>query len=283
MEDSIQTKANQTKTVQTKTVQAAFFDLDKTVIAKPSLAAFGKPLKKEGLISKTVLLRGLYAQLIYLHLGASEERLNRMRESLLVLIKGWEREKVINIVRETLEQVIEPIIFREALDLIEEHKANGDKVFLISAAPEEIVKPLAGYLGVDNWVASRAKVDNQGYYTGEMEFYAYGPFKAQAINQLALDKNIDLSSSFAYSDSYTDLPMMEMVGHPIVVNPDRVLAKTAKERGWEIRYFVHPVRLRDKMPVSKKSAMVAGVATASAVVGVAVTVMLKKRARRLLG
>ena len=123
----------------------------------------------------------------------------------------------------------------------------------MSASPEEIVEPLAEHLGVDGCIATRAVVDDEGRYTGEMEFYAYGPFKADAIRALAESEGIDLAESSAYSDSYTDLPMLETVGHPVVVNPDRVLAKVAREREWEVMQFTKPVRLRDRVSVPSLS------------------------------
>ena len=209
-------------------MRAAFFDLDKTVIAKASIPAFGRHLYRGGLINRRLVARALVTQIIYLHLGASEQKLDRIRESMLMLTKGWEHDQIKEIVREALEETVEPIIYAEALDLIEAHRAAGYKVYLVSASPEVIVAPLAEHLGVDGAIASRPVVDEDGRYTGEMEFYAYGPFKAEAIQELARQEGLDLSESSAYSDSYTDLPMLEAVGHPVVVNPDRVLAKVAR-------------------------------------------------------
>ncbi len=228
-------------------MRAAFFDLDKTVIAKASIAAFGRPFYRGGLINRRLVARALVSQMIYLHLGASEHKLARVRESMLTLIRGWDQERMRTIVREALEETIEPIIYAEALDLIQAHRAAGDRIYLVSASPEEIVQPLADHLGVDGAIATRAVVDTDGRYTGEMDFYAYGPFKAEAIRELAAAEGIDLDASSAYSDSYTDLPMLETVGRPVVVNPDRVLAKVAKERGWDVLQFTNPVRLRDRV------------------------------------
>ena len=212
------------------------------------MAAFGRPLYREGLIPRRILLRALWAQVVYLQLGASEEKMAKVRESVLRLTRGWDQARVRAIVRETLDEVIEPIIYAEAAELIEQHRAEGRRVVLVSASPEEVVQPLAGYLGVDA-IASRASVDADGRYTGEMEFYAYGPFKAEAMRELAGRDGIDLSESYAYSDSYTDAPMLEAVGHPVAVNPDRVLLRLARENGWEVRNFARPVRLRDRVPV----------------------------------
>ena len=228
---------------------AAFFDLDKTVIARASMVAFGGPFRRHGLLSRRLLLRALWGQLVYLQLGADEEKLVRMRDSVLALTKGWEQARISAIVRETLEEVVEPITFAEALALIDEHRAAGRKVFIVSASPEEIVTPLSRHLGADEAIASRAKLDGEGRYTGEMEFYAYGPAKAEAMQRVAAEEGIDLDASYAYSDSATDLPMLEVVGHPVAVNPDRELARVARERAWEVRQFVQPVRLRDRVPV----------------------------------
>ena len=250
-------------------MEAAFFDLDKTVIAKASMVAFGRSLYREGLVSRALMLRALWGQLVYMHLGASEEKLARMRESVLALTKGWERDRVKRIVVETLEAVVEPIVYAEALQLIDEHRRAGRKVFLVSASPEEIVAPVGRYLRVDGVIATRAKVDRHGRYTGETELYAYGPWKAEAMRGLAEERDLDLSASYAYSDSATDIPMLEIVGHAVAVNPDRELARTAKERGWEVRQFSRPVRLRDRVPMpspgpTATSALVAGAAAGAA-------------------
>ncbi|HAM03466.1 MAG TPA: HAD-IB family hydrolase [Acidimicrobiaceae bacterium] len=246
-------------------MEAAFFDLDKTVIARASMAAFGHHFYRGGLISRRTVVRALASQFVFLHLGASEQKLERIREQVLVMTRGWDQREVARIVRETLDEVVEPIIYAEALELIEQHQADGRRTYIVSASPEEIVQPLAEYLGVDGAIASRAVVDLDGRYTGEMAFYAYGPFKAQAIRDLAMFEGIDLEASYAYSDSYTDVPMLEAVGHPAAVNPDRVLARLARERGWEVLQFTRPVRLRDRVPVPNlpTAAAVGGVALAA--------------------
>ncbi|HVM07845.1 MAG TPA: HAD-IB family hydrolase [Acidimicrobiales bacterium] len=248
-------------------MQAAFFDLDKTVIAKASMVAFGGSFYREGLISRGLVLRALWGQLVYMHLGASEEKLARMRESVLALTKGWDQNHVRRIVEEALEAVVEPIIYAEAADLIERHRADGHLVVIVSASPEEIVVPLGRFLGVDHVIASTAEVDDEGRYTGDMAFYAYGPYKADAMRAFAEERDIDLAASYAYSDSATDLPMLEVVGHPVVVNPDRVLARFAREHNWEVRQFVRPVRLRDRMSAPPPGPTAAGALAVGAAVG----------------
>jgi len=229
-------------------MEAAFFDLDKTVIAKSSVLAFGRPLYREGLLSRSALLKSAYNQAIYRMRGADEARMERARDKMLSITRGWEQARVTGIVRETFEKIVAPIIYAEALELFEEHLDAGRKIFLVSSSPLEIVSHLAEYLGIDECIASRSRIDSDGRYTGELEFYAYGPHKAAAIQEAAARDGIELGRSYAYSDSITDAPMLELVGHPVAVNPDRELGRLAREQEWEVREFDQPVRLRRRVP-----------------------------------
>jgi HAD superfamily hydrolase (TIGR01490 family) len=249
--------------------EAAFFDLDKTIIAKSSVLAFGKPFYREGLLSRRAIVKSMYAQIVYMLVGADESKMEEVREAMLSLTKGWQQAHVAQIVAETLDEVISPIVFAEALDLFEEHHTAGRKVVIVSSSPAEVVNPLGSYLGADEVIATRARIDDAGAYTGELEFYAYGQHKADAIIEYAATHEVDLSESYAYSDSVTDVPMLAVVGHPVAVNPDKDLAREATEREWEIRNFARPVRLRDRVPVPPKGPTIA-VGTVMAVAGVAV-------------
>jgi HAD superfamily hydrolase (TIGR01490 family) len=253
-------------------MEAAFFDLDKTVIAKASMVAFGPPLLKAGMISRRLMARAVWSQLVFHYLGADEERMRKFRESALRITRGWDQERIQSLVVEALIEVIEPIVYDEALELIREHQREGRKVFIVSASPHEIVAPLGRYLGVDGVIATRARIDDDGRYTGEVDFYSYGPFKAEAMLEVANWEGIDLSRSYAYSDSITDLPMLEVVGRPVVVNPDRDLARVAREREWEVRVFRIGVPLRDRvsMPPPRIAAAL-GTAAALAAAGAAAT------------
>lgn len=218
-------------------MEAAFFDLDKTVIDRASIMAFARHFRREGLLSRRSIARGACAQLVYKHRGASERRLEKVRGSVLAITKGWDSRRVRSIVSEALVEAVDPIIYIEARELIEQHIRDGRRVYLVSAAPAEIVEPIAERLGVHRAVASVARVDGEGRYTGELEHYAYGPAKADAVKQIADRDGIDLEGSFAYSDSATDVPMLEAVGHPVAVNPDRRLREIAAERDWEVARF----------------------------------------------
>ena len=263
-------------------MEAAFFDLDKTVIAKASMVAFGPPLYRAGMISRWLVARALWSQFVFQRVGADEEQMRKFRESALRITRGWDQARISAIVRDTLTEVIDPIVYDEALELIREHQAAGRRVYIISASPEEIVTPLALYLGVDEAIASRARLDDDGRYTGEVEFFSYGPFKADAIIEAARLHDIDLAASYAYSDSATDLPMLEIVGHPVVVNPDRELARVARERDWEVRLFRNGVPLRERVNMPPPGRTAAGVASVALVIGgVAVGWwLLRRRSRR---
>jgi len=252
-------------------VEAAFFDLDKTVIAKASMVAFSGPLHRAGLLSRRMLLRAAWGQLVYAQFGASPEKLDKLRDSVLRLTTGWDQAVISQIVRETLVDVVEPIVYDEALELIRGHRAAGRKVFIVSASPEEIVAPLAQYLGVDEIIATQAELDEHGRYTGQTQRYCYGAEKVVAMTAVAQRDGIDLGASYGYSDSATDRPMLEAVGHAVAVNPDRELLRAAKLNGWEVRRFTHrvPLRARVPMPAPRHAAVGGGAVLVAVGAGVA--------------
>lgn len=256
-------------------MDAAFFDLDKTVIAKSSTLAFGKPFYKAGFLGRRALMKMGFAQIFYVLFGADEDQLERARDQMLMLTSGWHRAEIEQLVEETLEQVADPIVYAEALTLIDQHKREGRKVVIVSASPEQIVRPLGRYIGVTDFIATRVKTDAAGFFLPELELYAMGDGKVEAINELVAREDIDLANSYAYSDSVTDLPMMEMVGNPVAVNPDKELRKVAEEREWPIVEFERQVSLRTRIPTPNpwwSGATVAGVAAA-----VAVAILLRRK------
>jgi HAD superfamily hydrolase (TIGR01490 family) len=227
---------------------AAFFDLDKTVIAKSSTLAFSKSFYQGGLINRRAVLRTAYAQFVFLAGGADHDQMERMRSYLSSLCRGWNVQQVKEIVAEALHDLIDPIIYDEAAFLIEEHHTAGRDVVIVSTSGAEVVEPIGELLGADRVVATRMVVGEDGCFTGEVEYYAYGPTKAEAIRELAASEGYDLRRCYAYSDSVTDLPMLEAVGHPHAVNPDRALRREALARGWPVLDFHRPVRLTQQLP-----------------------------------
>ena len=256
---------------------AAFFDLDKTVIAKSSALAFGRPFYRDGLITRRDMVKSAYAQLMFRLGGADEQQMARIRDHVADLCKGWRVDQVSQIVNETLHELISPYVYAEAAALIDEHRAEGRDIVVVSTSGEEMVRPIVEQLGVRDVIATRMVVED-GRYTGEVAYYAAGPTKAEAVRELAKDRDYDLGSSYAYSDSISDVPLLETVGHANVVNPDRSLRRVAAERGWPVLEFRHPVpmsrRLRDR-PAVPVAAAALGIG-----VGVAIGLALYGRHRR---
>lgn len=224
---------------------AAFFDLDKTIIATSSTLAFGRPLLHNGLINRRIVLKAAYAQLVYLIAGADATQMDRMRDYLAALCTGWDVQQVRDIVQEALYEIVRPLVYAEAKALIDQHRRSGHDVIIVSSSGEEVVRPIGEMLGVDRVIATRMVVEH-GRYTGAVAFYAYGENKAHAIRELAAEHGYDLARSYAYSDSVTDLPLLEAVGHPTAVNPDRALRRIATVRGWDTVTFQRPVSLRTR-------------------------------------
>jgi HAD superfamily hydrolase (TIGR01490 family) len=226
---------------------AAFFDLDKTIIATSSTLALGRAFYAAGLISRRDVVKGAYARFVY-HLGGADEgRMDRMRDDLARTVTGWEEAQVRAIVADALIEAIDPLVYDEAATLIEEHHAAGRSVVIVSSSGDEVVAPVGVMLGADHVVATRMVVED-GLYTGDLDFYAFGLHKAEAMRELATRHGWDLAKCFAYTDSHTDLPMLEAVGHPFAVNPDRALRREAVEREWPVLEFKHPVSLRSRFP-----------------------------------
>src|SRR5688500_18321222 len=224
---------------------AAFFDLDKTIIARSSTLAFSRSFYQGGLINRRAMLRSAYAQFVYLVGGADHDQMERMRAYLSSMCTGWDVQQVKDIVSETLHELIDPIIYDEAATLIEEHHLAGRDVVIVSTSGSEVVEPIGEMLGADRVIATRMVIED-GHYTGAIDYYAYGETKATAVRALAEQEGYDLEGSYAYSDSVTDLPMLNAVGHPFAVNPDRALRREAVARKWPVLVFTKPVRLRDR-------------------------------------
>ncbi|ONM47423.1 HAD-IB family hydrolase [Nocardia donostiensis] len=257
---------------------AAFFDLDKTVIAKSSTYLFSKPFYAQGLLNRRAVLESSYAHFLFLLSGADHDQMERMRAHLTNMCAGWDVEQVKSIVAETVHELVDPLIYAEAMDLIADHKIRGHDVVIVSASGEEVVAPIAEALGATHTAATRMVVAD-GKYTGEVDFYCYGEGKVSAIEKLAATEGYDLSRSYAYSDSITDLPLLSAVGHPTAVNPDRALRREAAARGWPVLTFSSPVSLwsRFQAPASTTVAATLMVGVSAIVAGAVSYRLLRRR------
>ena len=153
---------------------AAFFDLDKTIIARSSTLAYAKPFYRGGLINRRAVLRSGYAQFVFLAGGADHDQIERMRAYLSAMCSGWDVQQVKDIVAETLHDLIDPMVYDEAVELIEEHHLAGRDVVIVSTSGAEVVGPIGEMLGADQVVATEMVVED-GHYTGEIDTYVYGP------------------------------------------------------------------------------------------------------------
>lgn len=218
---------------------AAFFDLDKTVIARSSAYAFRRQFVESGLLTTSGMLQMALGQAMYISGGHDQDQMEAARDQLSAMVKGWRADHVRKIAEDSLHQVISPYVYAEARDLIRHHRLLGHDVIVISASASEIVEPVSAAIGVDESIATRLEVVD-GIYTGEVSFFCRGGNKAMEMRRLAAERGYDLSRCHAYSDSATDEPMLSAVGHPVAVNPDKALRRIAEEKSWPIRIFRNP-------------------------------------------
>lgn len=256
------------------TAIAAFFDLDKTILAKSSSFVFAKPFYKEGLIGRADVMRSAYAQFMFLTSGADHDQMESMRKYMSELIAGWDVAKVQTIVSETLDTIVDPLVYQEAVDLIAMHKEQGHHIIVISSSGTDVVEPIAARLGADIAIGTQVEIVD-GQYTGEITFYAYGEGKAEAMHSLSQEHGYNLNECFAYSDSHTDIPMLKAVGNPSAVNPDNELRELAKENNWPILDFAKPVSMRAK--TEQRRAVAAGAGVAIGAVALGITWYAKRR------
>ena len=215
---------------------AAFFDLDRTLISRSSSLALAGTFRSRGLIGRRQVAKAAIAQLVFARFGAGQSRVGQTADSAMSVLRGLPVTLMREIAVEAWEPVLKPLVYREALELAQGHRARGERVFIASAALQEVVEEISSRLGFDGAVASRAEV-RDGAYTGRLDRRLYGQAKADALVELATAEGIDLSGSTAYSDSYSDVPLLQAVGHPVVVNPDRALRRLAAEAEWRSLRF----------------------------------------------
>jgi len=236
---------------------AAFFDLDKTLMAGSSGIFFARAAYATGMISRRRLVRDVFENLRFRLRGSTDDRADEVRKRVGEMIADVPVRELARLSPRVLAGVL-PRLYPQMLERAYAHQDDGLLVYILTAASQEMADLLAHVLSFDGGLGSRSEIVD-GRYTGR----AAGPFnyregKVVSMRELAQSEAIDLDASYAYSDSESDLPMLRAVGHPVVVNPDADLRRIAGEEGWEI---VHLDRLGRRLKI------LAGVAGAAALGG----------------
>jgi HAD superfamily hydrolase (TIGR01490 family) len=243
---------------------AAFFDLDRTLISGSSAFSFGIAAWRNKLIPTGELLSDAVNALTFKLVGATDERSEAVRDRILHAVEGARQEDLLALNEEIIPRILERVR-PESRGLLEMHHEAGRETWIVSASPIELVDPLAKALGMSGGIATRSEVEG-GRYTGQLDGpFVYGEGKREAIQALADERGYDLRLCYSYSDSASDLPMMEMVGHPVAVNPDRPLESVAHQRGWPMVIFSR--RTKQVVKTTTAAGGAAGLATATYLLG----------------
>jgi HAD superfamily hydrolase (TIGR01490 family) len=218
---------------------------------------FGRAAYRAGLLSRRRLIADGWANVRFRLRGSTDEDTHALRDRISVSLKGTRVRDLERLGPDVLAGVL-PRIYPGMLALAHEHQDAGRRVYIVTAAANELAGILAQVLGLDGGIGSQFSEVADGVYTGRATgLFIYGTGKARAIEQLAEREGIDLADSYAYSDSASDLPMLRLVGHPVAVNPDRELLRVAREHGWGVLRFDRLGR-RLKTAVGLLGAAVAG-------------------------
>jgi HAD superfamily hydrolase (TIGR01490 family) len=216
---------------------AAFFDLDKTLMAGSSGMQFARVATRQGIVSRRQLAGWAVEHLRYRLRGTTDERTADVLRVARDLISGVPAKTIDRMAPEVMAEIL-PRVYPQMLDEVHDHQDAGRATFIVSAAGNGVVELLAQVLGMEGGIGTRYEVGADGNFTGRFDGpFVYGPGKVEAMEAFAAEHGIDLDASFAYSDSLSDLPMLEAVGNPVVVNPDPPLAQLARERGWQTMRF----------------------------------------------
>src|SRR6476646_3854747 len=216
---------------------AAFFDLDKTLMAGSSGMPFARVAMRHGIVSRRRLAGWGVEHLRYRLRGTTEERTTEVLREARELISGVRARDIERMNPEVMAAIL-PRVYPQMLAEVHAHQDAGRATFIVSAAGNGVVEPLATVLGMDGGIGTRYEVDGEGAFTGRFDGpFVYGAGQVVAMEAFAAGHGIGLAQSYAYSDSLSDLPMLEAVGHAVVVNPVPALAAIAKREGWQTMRF----------------------------------------------
>jgi HAD superfamily hydrolase (TIGR01490 family) len=216
---------------------AAFFDLDKTLMAGSSGMQFARIAAKQGIVSRRLLVSWGWEHLRYRLRGTTDARTAEVLKVARELIAGVPAKAVERMGPEVMAAIL-PRVFPQMLEEVYAHQDAGRPTFIVSAASNDVVGLLAHVLGMEGGIGTCYETDGEGNFTGRLDGpFVYGEGKVKAMEEFAASHRIDLADSYAYSDSLSDLPMLRAVGNPVVVNPDPPLAAIARDEGWQTFRF----------------------------------------------
>ncbi|MGN6556876.1 MAG: HAD family hydrolase [Solirubrobacterales bacterium] len=216
---------------------AAFFDLDKTLMAGSSGMQFARIAAKQGIVSRRLLASWGWEHFRYRLRGTTDSRTAEVLKVARELITGVSARTIDRMGPEVMAAIL-PRVYPQMLEEVYAHQDAGRPTFIVSAAGNGVVEQLAHVLGMDGGIGTRYEVDADGNFTGRLDGpFVYGEGKVDAMREFAASHRIELADSFAYSDSLSDLPMLRAVGNPVAVNPDPPLAEIARAEGWQVMRF----------------------------------------------
>jgi len=232
----VSNKAKSAKREQSK-LAAAFFDVDNTILRGSSSFLFGKSAFERKFFSRKDFWRFAWHQFVFIWKGENNTKLSALKDRALALVEGQLVSDLQILVDEVYDKHIKLKLWPETVRLAKEHIKQGREVWLVTAAPQELGDVIAHELGLTGAIGTKVERKN-GILTGKLVGKPiHGPQKRKAILALAKDRNLSLKRSYAYSDSQNDLPMLTAVGHPVAVNPDKILTRYAKAADWPIYDF----------------------------------------------
>lgn len=216
---------------------AAFFDLDRTLMAGSSGAQFGRAAFKSGMVSRAQMTRWAIEHVRFRLRGATDRDTEELVGEIRKLLAGVPERALRRMVPDLMAAIL-PRIYPQMIDEVRAHQDAGRPAFIVSAAGHGVVELLAEVLDMEGGIGTRYEVDGDGRYTGALvDGLNYGELKIGPMRRFAAEHDLDLDASWAYSDAVSDLPMLELVGNPVAVNPDAELARMARERGWKTMRF----------------------------------------------
>ena len=230
-------EVEQALTVPANPYAAAFFDVDNTMVIGASIYHFAKGLAARKYFSTADLRRFLWQQLKFRAGGEGPDNIRKARESALAFVTGKSVAEIVAMGEEIYDEIIAARIYSGTRALAQQHLDAGERVWLVTATPEELARVIARRLNLTGALGTRAE-ERDGLFSGRLiGDLLHGEAKAAAVRELAEREGLELAQCTAYSDSINDLPLLSLVGRPVAINPDSALRDEARRRGWEIRDF----------------------------------------------